>query len=111
MEMPLDLAHKQTKVYATSLELLDECYRLALLLPLSIVMNIAEGSARLTPTEKKRFYEISRSSVVEIDTAFVIALRMRYLTEVQLELLNNRVESCFKMLSKMISYQLKQAKT
>ncbi|MCW3106382.1 MAG: hypothetical protein JWQ09_888 [Segetibacter sp.] len=34
----------------------------------SACSNIAEGSSRKTKPEKRRFFEVSRSSVVEIDT-------------------------------------------
>ena len=30
---------------------------------LSVALNLAEGSGRVTPADKKRFYTISRSSV------------------------------------------------
>jgi four helix bundle protein len=48
---------------------------------LSVCSNIAEGASRISRPEKKRFYEISRSSLVELE---------------------QHLESIFRMLSKMI---------
>ncbi len=43
--------------------------------------NLAEGSARNSDIEKKRFYEIARSSLVEVETQIEIALVLNYLSE------------------------------
>ena len=40
---------------------------------LSVVLNIAEGCSRKSEAERKRFFEISRGSLIEIDAAFDIA--------------------------------------
>jgi four helix bundle protein len=34
---------------------------------LSVHLNIAEGASRKSESERERFYEISRGSIVEID--------------------------------------------
>lgn len=85
----LNLAHKQLDVYKFSLNLVKEVYILTKTLPkeeqfalvsqlrraaISVCSNIAEGSARSSKPERKRFYEISRSSLVEVDTQFEITL-------------------------------------
>jgi four helix bundle protein len=36
---------------------------------LSVHLNIAEGASRKSEAERKRYYEISRGSVIEIDAA------------------------------------------
>ena len=36
----------------------------------SITANIAEGASRSHSNDRKRFYEISRSSLVEVNSAF-----------------------------------------
>ena len=69
----------------------------------SVCSNIAEGSARRSKMEKIRFYEISRSSIVEIDTQIEISLVLEYLTKNQIPELEKYLESVFRMLSKMIS--------
>jgi four helix bundle protein len=83
----LDLSHKKLDVYLLAMELTKETYQLTKLLPkdeqyilvnqlrraaISVCSNIAEGSARRSKSEKLRFYEIARSSIVEIDTQFEI---------------------------------------
>lgn len=44
----------------------------------SIPSNIAEGAARKSASERKRFYEISRSSLVVLDTQLEISLDLTY---------------------------------
>ena len=73
--MLLELTHKRLKVYEKSLDLLSECYVLTGLFPtdekynlvkqirraaLSVLLNIAEGSSRITVPDRKRFFEIAR---------------------------------------------------
>lgn len=70
---------------------------------ISVCSNIAEDSARISKLEKKRFYEIARSSIVEIDTQIEIALLNEYLINNQIIELEKSFESIFTMLSKMIS--------
>jgi four helix bundle protein len=69
---------------------------------LSVHLNIAEGASRKSETERKRYYEISRRSVIEIDTALDIASDLRYLTEIETENLGRSMVNCFKMLTGMI---------
>lgn len=44
----------------------------------SIPSNIAEGASRDSAKDRKRFYEIARSSIVEIDTQLEISKRLNY---------------------------------
>jgi four helix bundle protein len=37
---------------------------------LSVHLNIAEGCSRKSETERKRFFEVSRGSIIEIDAGF-----------------------------------------
>ncbi len=114
----LNLNHKNLTVWKESIELITDIYQLTLSFPkeelyglvsqlrraaVSIVSNIAEGAARSTLKERKRFYEIARSSLVEIDTQLEIAYRLKYCDEKNLESLKNRMNHIFAMLSKMIS--------
>jgi four helix bundle protein len=50
---------------------------------ISVCSNLAEGAARKSSKEKKRFYEISRASVVEIDTQIEISLVLGYVQKEQ----------------------------
>lgn len=69
---------------------------------ISVCSNIAEGASRITKPEKKRFYEISRSSLVEMDTQFEIAIILEYYKTGEMQELEQSLESVFRMLSKMI---------
>ncbi|HEX4374405.1 MAG TPA: four helix bundle protein [Puia sp.] len=114
----LKLSHKNLDVYKISLLLVKEVYSISKTFPneerfvlvsqlrravVSVSSNIAEGASRISSLEKKRFYEISRSSAVEIDTQFEIALSLGYLENIQINNLENYLESVFRMLSKMIN--------
>jgi len=114
----LTLAHKQLKVYQFALNLIVKVYEHTKSYPkeeqyglvsqlrraaVSICSNLAEGSARLSSHEKRRFYEMSRSSLVEVDTQVEISLLLNYLKKNEIADLESYLESIFKMLSKMIA--------
>ncbi|MEO8665959.1 MAG: four helix bundle protein [Ignavibacteria bacterium] len=69
---------------------------------ISIPSNISEGSARKSNIERKRFYEITRSSMVEIDTQIIISQRLKYLENIDLDLFRFKFIKLFKMLSGLI---------
>ena len=114
----LNLSHKKLDVYQISMKLIKEVYLTASHFPkeeqyvlvsqirraaVSVCSNIAEGASRLSKPEKKRFYEISRSSLVEMDTQFEIAVILEYYKQGQAKELEQYLESTFRMLSKMIN--------
>lgn len=114
----LQLSHKNLDVYKIALQLVKEVYNLTKTFPkeeqfvlvsqlrraaISVCSNIAEGSARKSKLERKRFYEVSRSSLVEVDTQIEISLILEYLRNKQIEKLEAYLESVFRMLSKMIN--------
>ena len=45
---------------------------------LSVKLNFAESSTRKSVQERKRYYEISRGSAVEIDAALETAVDLEY---------------------------------
>ncbi|MGJ7033188.1 four helix bundle protein [Niabella hirudinis] len=113
----LQLSHKGLKVYQQGLNLVAEVYEKTKSYPkeeqfilvsqlrravISVCGNLAEGAARRSYAEKKRFYEISRSSLVEVDTQIEISLILKYLNRNEIIALEPHLESVFKMLSKMI---------
>lgn len=113
----LQLAHKNLEVYKISLDLLKEVYIMTKMFPkeeqfvlisqlrraaLSVCSNLVEGSARRSAKEKKRFYEISRSSLVEVDTQLEISLVLGFINKNEIEKPEASLESVFRMLSKMI---------
>ena len=114
----LNLSHKNLEVYKISLDLVKEVYRVTNEYPtkeqfvlvtqlrraaVSVCSNLAEGAARKSVKEKIRFYEISRSSLVEIDTQFEISFTLGYLKKEEMMELEKYLESTFRMLSKMMS--------
>ena len=68
----------------------------------SVVSNIAEGSGRKSPAERKRFYEIARSSAIEVDAQLEIAVLLQHNTEEDCAEANGLILEVFKMLTKMI---------
>ena len=113
----LDLSHKKLEVYQLALKLLEEVYATTRQFPkeemyvltsqlrraaISVCSNLAEGASRVSWREKKRFYEISRSSIVEIDTQFEIATVQKHLNKEQMKQISQYLLSVFRMLSKMI---------
>lgn len=116
----LKLAHKNLDVWNFSKQLVAEIYRLTSSFPkeelfgltnqlrrasISVISNIAEGSARKGSTERKRFYEISRSSIVEIDTQIEVSLALGLLKKDDVEKLDEIINHLFAMISKMIIKQ------
>ncbi len=114
----LELSHKNLEVYKTALLLVKEIYAATKNFPkeeqyvlvsqlrraaISVCSNIAEGAARKTKPDRRRFYEIARSSLVEVDTQIEASLILNYISKPEISDIENYLESIFKMLSKMIS--------
>ena len=45
---------------------------------LSVHLNIAEGCSRKSTLERKRFFEVSRGSIIEVDAAMDIAKELGF---------------------------------
>jgi four helix bundle protein len=116
--MFLELAHTKLDVFKVSKELVLACYRetkdflseekFGMIsqirrAAISVHLNIAEGCSRKSVTERKRFFEISRGSIIEIDTAFDVAIDLNYTTKEKLNALGTLMVRSFSMISKMIS--------
>jgi four helix bundle protein len=121
--MFLQLAHTKTEVFQQSQNLALECYRVTKEFPsnekfamvqqirraaLSVHLNIAEGCSRKSLTERKRFFEISRGSVIEIDAAIGIAGKLLYCDMNSITVLGDLIISCFKQLTAMIGAASKE---
>ena len=115
--MFLKLNHQQLEVYKASLNYVVECYRFCTQLPaeekygminqikkaaLSVHLNLAEGASRKSLAERKRFYEISRSSMVENDAAMDVADKLGFLKNCQLKIVEDSTVLCFKLLCGLI---------
>jgi four helix bundle protein len=118
--MFLTLNHQKLSVYKISKDIVLECYRLTKQLPaeekfgmisqirraaLSIHLNIAEGASRKSSLERRRFYEIARGSLIEIDAALDIADKLGYLSNREIDPLGKLMVDCFKMLCGLIDSQ------
>ena len=115
--MFLDLAHTKLNVFQASRAFVLECYKATKTFPaeerfgmtqqirraaLSVHLNIAEGCSRKSFAERKRFFEISRGSVIETDTAFDIATALDYCSKEQLQYLEETLIKVFKLLCGLI---------
>ena len=116
--MFLQLAHTKIDAYKESKKLAMECYRVTKTFPseekfamisqirraaLSVHLNIAEGCSRKSVVERKRFFEISRGSVIEIDAAIGVAYELQYCEIQSLQLLGALIVSNFKQLTGLIN--------
>lgn len=112
----LDLNHKDMEVWKKSMDLIKEIYQLTEKFPeeerfgltnqlkrasVSVTFNISEGASRSSSLERKRFYEIARSSLVEIDTQIEIAKALRFVSDMQLKKISGLMNELFAMLTVM----------
>lgn len=113
----LTLDHKKLEVWKVSIAIIKEIYHISGTFPpeekynlvsqvrraaLSISNNIAEGAARSSKPEKKRFYEIARASFVEVDNCLEVALMLNFTTKQQLTTIKPLMEQELKMLTALI---------
>ncbi|MBK8946613.1 MAG: four helix bundle protein [Ignavibacteriae bacterium] len=70
---------------------------------ISVSSYIAEGYARKSKIETKRFLDIARSSIVEIDTQITICLTLNYFSESDITELCDLINHNFALISKLIS--------
>jgi four helix bundle protein len=115
--MFLQLAHTKKEVFQESKKLTLECYRVTKDFPaeerfamvqqirraaLSVHLNIAEGCSRKSEAERKRFFEISRGSLIEVDTALDVACELNYKSGEDLKQLGIHLISTFRQLTGLI---------
>lgn len=115
--MFIELKHKSLDIYQVVKVLIKEVYAISLRLPneekfnmipqmrrvsLSVKLNLAEGATRKSIIERKRFLEIARGSVVEIDAVLETAVDLQYLSIDELKDVGLLLKRSFAMLSRMI---------
>ncbi len=71
---------------------------------ISIPSNIAEGSGRNHRKDSLQFFYVARGSVYELETQLYLAFDLSFITNDQLTLLLNRVETVRKLLAGLIKY-------
>ncbi len=115
--MFLKLNHYNLEVYKAAKAFRLECYKTFNKFPdsekynlidqirrasTSVVLNISEGCARKSETERKRFFEISRSSIVEIDTCYELGEESGYFKKEELEDLGIEITKTFILISGLL---------
>jgi four helix bundle protein len=113
----LTLNHKKLDVWQLAIKFVPKIYKITSSYPrdelfglvsqtrrasISISANIAEGSSRKSLVERKRFYEISRSSLVEVDNHLVIAIELGMLSNSDISEIELDINELFAKLSKFI---------
>ena len=116
--MFLNLPHTNLDVYKCSRQMVLECYKLSKMLPdderfalvqqirraaTSVSLNLAEGCSSKTSPDRRRFFEMARSSVVEIDSIIDHFYDLHYCTKADMQPCGDLLLRIFKMLSSMMS--------
>lgn len=115
--MFLRLAHTRLDIFFVSRNLVSSIYRSIKSFPseeryaltqktrravVSVHLNVAEGCSRKSSSERRRFLEIARGSLIEVDTALSLAVELEYISTECLREEEELINRCFQMLSKMI---------
>jgi four helix bundle protein len=119
--MYLKLNHQNLDIYTYSQKFVLACYKLTRSFPveekfslvtqirraaLSVHLNIAEGASRKSEVERKRFYEVARGSLIEVDAALDIASKLDYLAGSNPDETGSNMVKCFKILSGLIASKI-----
>jgi len=115
--MFLQLNHQKLDVFVVAKSFTLECYKFSKLLPteeryimvqqirraaLSVYLNMAEGCSRKSVAERRRFFEISRGSIIEIDAILDLCTELNYSKKESIQTLGEFMQRTFSMLSKML---------
>jgi four helix bundle protein len=113
--MFLEMKHTRLDIFKVSKEFVINCYKETTNFPtdekfglisqirraaVSVHLNVAEGCSRKSPSERRRFYEISRGALVEVDTAFDVAISLNYTSKEKLTELGGLLSRNFKCYQK-----------
>jgi four helix bundle protein len=109
--------YRELIAWQKAMDLAPQVYRLVRKLPreelyglsdqirravVSVPANIAEGQARRQPTEFAHFLSIARGSLAELDTLLLLAQRLGYLTDEDLEAMAPRIVEVRRLLQGLI---------
>jgi len=113
--------HKDLEVWKKSMDLVEEIYALSKFFPddekfgltnqirravVSVPSNISEGAARKNDKEFIQFLYIALGSLAEVETQYMIAIRLNYINKNQE--VENRINEVKKMLLGMRNYLQKK---
>lgn len=116
--MFLNLNHRRLVGYSVARSLVNECYKISKSFPIfekygissqirraavSVYLNIAEGASRKSDVERKRYFEIARGSIMEIDAILDIAYDNGYLEGLDITGIQEKIVRSFKLISGMIA--------
>ena len=114
----LELNHKKMDVWKESMKFSKKIYDLTKKFPksevygivsqmrrssVSIPSNISEGASRFSRKERIRFFEIARSSLVELDTQLELSQELGFWNPEQDEEISREINILFAMLSNLIA--------
>ena len=109
-------SHRDLEVWQAGVELACDIYRLTEAYPKrevyglasqmrraasSIPSNVAEGHGRGTTRDYLRFVTIANGSLRELDTYFVLSLRLAYISEPQVSSLGAKAQQIGRMLTSL----------
>jgi four helix bundle protein len=111
-------SHKDLLVWQRSMDLVEAIYRITANLPaseqfgltsqmrrsaVSIPSNVAEGYGRQATGEYRHHLSFSRGSLLELETQAMLCVRLKYLTEDELEPVLREIAEISKMFGSLIS--------
>ena len=111
-------SHKDLLVWQRSMDLVEAVYRITAKLPaseqfgltsqmrrsaVSIPSNVAEGYGRQATGEYRHHLSFSRGSLLELETQAMLCMRLKYLTEDELEPVLREIAEISKMFGSLIS--------
>ena len=70
----------------------------------SVSSNIAEGYGRGGNKEFRQFLSVAKGSLYELKTQLIIVNQINLITDVEFEILTNKIDEIVKMISGMMNY-------
>ena len=114
------ITHKDLDVWKLAINLVTDVYKKTKQFPsdekfgltnqirraaVSVPSNIAEGSARNSNKEYIQFLYISLGSITELETQFIIAQNLEYISQDDFDSLTIQIETISKLLMGLIRYR------
>ena len=115
--MLLALNHKALDVYSIVNDMVKEIYSLSSKFPaeeiynsvqqirraaMAVKLNLAEGCTRKYISERRKYIELSRDSLVEVDAVLETMIDLKYITPQEVSLASSLIKKSFAMISRML---------